>query len=243
MPDSNDIPYPPPPAPPVPGAQASQDRPSAPSLMELLRKRVERNIANEPMQRLSDLGAGMLANPNPNFFRMLGGGLRAQSEGERSRMQELRQVADTERQAAQQQAEEAYRREQNRINEERYRDQAPYRAAQAEQAAAMAEYYRRGGPGAGGGASRELLATQRITATALRTAGIQAEAAINAERRARASDPTRRPLTPDEENTIRDTVYRRLLAAQNVEVPAGVPAPPAAPAPAAQIDARGNPIR
>jgi hypothetical protein len=244
MEDLDYIPFAPPPAPPVPGAQASQDRPSAPSLMELLRQRVERNIANEPMQRLSDLGAGMLANPNRNFFTMLGGGLRAQSEGERSRMQELRQVADAERQAAQRQAEENYRREQNRINAERYAAEAPERASRAGLLEAQRIYYLRGGPGAGGGASREALATQRINATALRTAGIQAEAAVNAERRARAADPTRRPLTPDEENTIRDTVYRRLLAAQNVEAPAGVPAPPAPPAPpAAVIDPLSRPAR
>jgi hypothetical protein len=211
--------------------------------MDLLRKRVERNIADEPMQRLTELGAGMLANPNRNFFAMLGGGLRAQSEGDRSRMQELRQLVDTERQAAQQQAEEAYRREQNRINEERYRDQAPYRAAQALQAEATANYMNRRPAEGGGGADRAAIATQRLTANALRTAAVQAEAAVNSARRARAADPTQRPLTPEEENTLRDTVYQRLLAGQNVPVPGGVPAPPPPPAPAAQIDARGNPLR
>jgi hypothetical protein len=145
--------------------------------------------------------------------------------------------------AAQQQAEEAYRREQNRINEERYRDQAPYRAAHAQQAIATANYMNRRPAEGGGGADRTALATQRLTANALRTAAVQAEAAVNAARRARAADPTQRPYTPEEENTIRDTVYQRLLAGQNVPVPGGALVPPAAPAPAAQIDARGNPIR
>jgi hypothetical protein len=250
MEDQFNIPYGPqlPPYGPQLPTQASQERPSAPSLMDLLRQRVERNIANEPMQRLTDLGAGMLANPNRNFFTMLGGGLRAQSEGERSRMQELRQVADAERQAAQQQAEEAYRREQNRINEERYRDQAPYRAAQAREAEARAALLARtpGGTGGGGGASREALAAQRITAAALRTAAVEAERAVEAEQRRRASDPTQRPLTPDEANAIRDVAYERFLLRQNVTAPPGAlgpAAPPPPPAPAAQIDARGNPIR
>lgn len=251
MEDPNYIPYPPPPAPPVPGAQASQDRPSAPSLMELLRQRVERNIANEPMQRLSDLGAGMLANPNRNFFTMLGGGLRAQSEGERSRMQELRQVADAERQAAQQQAEENYRREQNRINEERYREQAPYRAAQAEEARARAALLARtpGGPAVPRGtvltpaAFNEI--QRRAAAQALREFPIPNASALTlmpqADRTALETNRATRARQLFEEgiNAYRLSTPGALAAS----VPAA-PTPPAAPAaPAAQIDARGNPLR
>lgn len=251
MEDQSNIPY----GPQLP-AQTSQDQPSAPSLMELLRKRVERNIANEPMQRLTDLGAGMLANPNRNFFTMLGGGLRAQSEGERSRMQELRQVADAERQAAQQQAEEAYRREQNRINEERYREQAPYRAAQAEEARARAALLARtpGGPGAGGGAAlRGTVLTpaafndiqSRAAAQALREFPIPNASAITlmsqAERTALETNRAARARQLFEEgiNAYRLSTPGALAAS----VPTA-PAPPATPAaPAAQIDARGNPLR
>jgi hypothetical protein len=254
MEDFDYIPFPPPPAPPVPGTQATQERPSAPSLMDLLRQRVERNIANEPMQRLTDLGAGMLANPNRNFFTMLGGGLRAQSEGERSRMQELRQVADAERQAAQQQAEEAYRREQNRINEERYRDQAPYRAAQAQQAAAMAEYYRQGGSGAGRGGA----APRGTVLTPAAYNDIQRRAAAQALREFPNPSSSEAVLMPPAERADREArrvARERQLIAEGVNaytlstpgalaasVPvAQAPAPPSAPA--AQIDARGNPIR
>lgn len=244
MEDPNYIPIPPSPAPPVLGAQASQDRPSAPSLMELLRKRVERNIANEPMQRLADLGAGMLANPDPNFFRMLGGGLRAQSEGERSRMQELRQIADSERQAAQQQAEEAYRREQNAINERRWAAEAPLRAAQT-------RYYDRRAteptePRAPAGAI-----------TPARLAQLQADAGHQALNENRPPSGSGGILETAVQRTERENrtraraqeILRERLAAIQQFTEGGIPGvtapppPPSAPLPAAQIDARGNPLR
>jgi hypothetical protein len=91
----------------------------------MLRNRVSANMQNEAQQRASDFGAGMLASGSPNFFTMLGAGTRAQREGERTRTDELRRVAEAERQARAQQAEEQYRRDQldierqRRANEER----------------------------------------------------------------------------------------------------------------------------
>lgn len=239
MEDQSNIPY----GPQLP-AQTSQAQPSAPSLMELLRKRVERNIANEPMQRLTDLGAGMLANPNRNFFTMLGGGLRAQSEGERSRMQELRQVADSERQAAQQQAEEAYRREQNAINERRWAAEAPLRAAQA-------RYYER----------RATEPTEpRVPVGAItpaRLAQLQADAARQALNENRPPSGSGGILETaaqrtERENRIRaraQEILRERFAVIQQFIEGGIPgvtappAPPPPPAPAATIDLLSRPAR
>jgi hypothetical protein len=82
-------------------------------------------MQNEALQRFSEFGAGMAATRSPNFFTMLGGGARAQAEGDRTRMDELRRVAEAERQARAQQAEEQFRNQQlenerlRRLNEER----------------------------------------------------------------------------------------------------------------------------
>jgi hypothetical protein len=89
------------------------------SMLDMLRNRVATNMQNEALQRASEFGAGMLASGSPNFFTMLGAGARAQAEGERSRMEELRRVAEAERQAAAQQAEEQYRRDQIEIERQR----------------------------------------------------------------------------------------------------------------------------
>jgi TolA-binding protein len=90
------------------------------SLLDALRQRVSQGMQNEGLASLGDFGAGMLANPSPNFFTMLGGGLRAQRTGEASRLEELRRVVEAERQeqARQDQAEnEATRR---RLEQERF---------------------------------------------------------------------------------------------------------------------------
>lgn len=95
------------------------------SFLDMLRNRVSANMQNEAQQRAADFGAGMLASGSPNFFTMLAGGTRAQREGERTRTDELRRVAEAERQARAQQAEEQYRNQQldierqRRANEER----------------------------------------------------------------------------------------------------------------------------
>lgn len=90
---------------PTGGASTAQ-----PSLLDRLRERMTANIEGGPLQRVGDLGAGMLASRSPNFFTMLGEGLKAQSEAERQRNQDLRQAAATE-------IEDLYRREQARLRE------------------------------------------------------------------------------------------------------------------------------
>ncbi len=232
------LPLPPPEPPPIPENQLPAPAPAPrPSLLDMLRDRVEGGIADERMRRVSDFGAGMLASGSPNFFTMLGAGARAQSEGERSRLQELRQLAEAERQAAAQRAEQAYREEQARIQSERYAQEGPERAARAELFMQQARALQMGGPGVG--------TTARLTASALRTAATQAEAAVNNARRVRAAELSRPPLTPDEEVTIWQTTYNRVLAGQNVPAPPGATSgPPAAPAaPAATIDPMGRPIQ
>jgi hypothetical protein len=99
--------------PPAPSGQA-QPR----SLLDMLRERSARELEGERMTRMRDFGAGMLASGSPNFFTNLAAGTRAQAEGERSRTDRLRQLAETERQQqeletrqAAQRAEEDYRRQ------------------------------------------------------------------------------------------------------------------------------------
>lgn len=89
------------------------------SLLDMLRQRTADTMQNEALRRASEFGAGMLASGSPNFFTMLGAGARAQAEGERSRTDELRRLADIERQ--QRLAD---------IEEQRRRDEAAYRQAQ-----------------------------------------------------------------------------------------------------------------
>jgi hypothetical protein len=88
------------------------------SVLDMLRKRMARDMEGEALQRVGEFGAGMLASGSPNFFTMLGAGSRAAREGDVSRMDQLRRLADTERQQqeletrqAAQRAEEEYRRQ------------------------------------------------------------------------------------------------------------------------------------
>lgn len=87
------------------------------SLLDMLRRRTAGTMQDEALRRASEFGAGMLASGSPNFFTMLGAGARAQAEGDRSRTDELRRLADIERQ---QRALD--------IEEQRRRDEAQYRA-------------------------------------------------------------------------------------------------------------------
>ena len=87
------------------------------SLLDMLRQRTAGTMQDEALRRASEFGAGMLASGSPNFFTMLGAGARAQAEGDRSRTDELRRLADIERQ--QRLAD---------IEEQRRRDEAQYRA-------------------------------------------------------------------------------------------------------------------
>lgn len=103
-----------PPRPP----EAAQPR----SLLDMLRERTAREMESENMARLREFGAGMLASGSRNFFTNLAAGTRAQAEGERSRTDRLRQLAETERQ---QRATD--------IEEQRRRDEAQYREASLRQ--------------------------------------------------------------------------------------------------------------
>jgi hypothetical protein len=89
------------------------------SMLDLLRQRTAANMQNERIARLSEFGAGMAASGSPNFFTMLSAGARAQREGDATRMEELRRIAEAERQAAEQQSQEQYRRDQLEIERQR----------------------------------------------------------------------------------------------------------------------------
>lgn len=80
------------------------------SLLDMLRQRTASAMQDEALRRASEFGAGMLASGSPNFFTMLGAGARAQAEGERSRTDELRRLADLERQQRALESQEAAQR-------------------------------------------------------------------------------------------------------------------------------------
>lgn len=211
------------------------------SVLDMLRKRMARDMEGEALQRVGEFGAGMLASGSPNFFTMLGAGARAAREGDVSRMEQLRRLADLERQDAAQRAEEARRQEEIRLREEELRVTAPLRTAQAQQAEAMARFYNQGGSGAGRG---------QLTPTAL--AGIYQRAQAQALR----DFPDPPAGMPESEATRNERLRRRAqraeeliagalaAAGQTPAAGAGAPAAPTAPtAPAAIIDLGGRPTR
>jgi len=214
------------------------------SMLDMLRNRVAANMQNEGLQRASEFGAGMLASGSPNFFTMLGAGARAQREGDATRMEELRRIAEAERQARAQQAEEQFRSEQNRIQSERYEAERPLREAQAAQARAMAGFYAAGGSGANRGALTErdlanlsLRAAQRAASEVRDPAPDSAQAALDTPAKAEERRLER-------ERRAQAYLAEALAAAGRTPPPgAADSAPPAPAAPAARIDARGNPIR
>lgn len=211
-----------------------------PSVLDMLRKRVSREMEGQDLQRLSEFGAGMLSSESPNFFTMLGAGARARAQGDASRMDRLRQLADTERQQRALDIEEQRRREELGLRRQELEATAPYRAAQAEQARAMARFYDQGGRGGGGGAGG-----RDPTPAALRTATVNANAAVQTAIRQAGNAIPPRTLSQEEQDTIWQTVYNRSIQGQGVQAPAGVTTPDvrAAPAPAATVDVRGNPTR
>lgn len=211
------------------------------SVLDMLRKRMARDMEGEALQRVGEFGAGMLASGSPNFFTMLGAGAQAARQGDVSRMEQLRRLADLERQDAAQRAEEARRQEEIRLREEELRVTAPLRTAQARQAEAMARFYNQGGSGAGRG---------RLTPTAL--AGIFQRAQAQALRE--FPDPP--AGMPESEATRNERLRRRTQRAEEIaagalaaagQTPAaggGASAAPAAPAaPAATLDLGGRPTR
>jgi len=226
--------------PPAPTGQA-QPR----SLLDILRERTTRELEGERLARLQEFGAGMLASGSPNFFTNLAAGTRAQAEGERSRTDRLRQVAEAERQARAQQAEEQYRRDQLEIERQRRDYERDPRNPRNVLYGAQADYYRQGGRGTGAGG--------QLTERDIATIGDRANRF--------AASQVREP-TPGSPEAVRDTpearetraqqradIARQYIAEQyrllGRPVPDAVQAPPAdvraPPAPAAVIDLRRNP--
>lgn len=221
--------------------------PPAPrSLLDILRERTTRELENERMARLREFGAGMLASGSPNFFTNLAAGTRAQAEGERSRTDRLRQVAEAERQQRAQEAEEQRRREELALRRRELEVNAPYREAQTEQARAYAEYLRRRDPsGAGAGGPRGQITPERYA---------QIFSQADTEARQRFPNPAAgMPETPAQaqererlRNEYRDARIQQVLEGAARIQSGGAPAPrtpdvTAAPAPAAVIDLRRNP--
>jgi L-lysine 2,3-aminomutase len=166
-------------------------------------------------------------------------------------MQELRQVADAERQAAQQQAEENYRRDQNRINADRYAAEAPERAARAGLLEAQRLYYLRGGPGSNAVPRGTTLtpaafnAIERAArADALREfpipSGSELTTMTQAQRDARERD---RAAKERELITRRVNAYVLSTPGALAASVTAAPAPPPPPAPAAIIDLLSRPSR
>ena len=224
---------------PEPAQQSQQQL----SVLDMLRKRAARDMEGEALQRVAEFGQGMLASGSPNFFTMLGAGAQAARQGDISRTDRLRQLAEAERQDAAQRAEEAYRRDQARIQSERYAAEAPLRAAQARQADAMANFYTQGGPGAARG---------QVT-PAVR---IRAEGQVLTEARALFPDPprdalNREALVAQVEQQRRNYMTQRLPGLiEALATPGQVTTPSTTgggaanqPAPAAVLDLSGRPTR
>lgn len=215
---------------PPPNNDVANPRPVAQNqgLLDVLRERVRENVGNERMSSVNDIGIGMLNSRSPNFFSMLGAGLAAQSAGQRQRAEELRQAVDSERQAAQVANEDAYRREQTRISQQRYDQEAPLRAAQAAQANAMARYYAAGGAGA----------FRTPTNAGQLTPAVMARLSIQARQRAQAAlqaDPTLRPEDADRlyqqflEEAIASAMFANTPPAGGAGGAGGTPTPPQQP--------------
>jgi hypothetical protein len=224
--------------PPVYGPQRPPEQERPQSILDILRQRVMREMEGEDLRRLGEYGAGMLASGSPNFFTMLGAGARAQAQGDASRMDRLRQVAETERQQRALENQEATQRAQEAYQQRRLDLEGPYREAQTDQARAYAEYLRQGGRG-GGAAGRD------PTPAALRTATVAANQALQAAIRQAGNAIPARTLSPQEQDTIWQAAYNRSIQGQGVQAPAGMPTPDvtAPAAPAAVIDVRANPTR
>jgi hypothetical protein len=192
------------------------------STLDMLRKRLASNMQNEALQRVSEFGAGMAATGSPNFFTMLAGGARAQAEGDRTRMDELRRVVEAERQQRAQQAEEQYRRDQLEIERQRRDFERDPTNPRNRYYLAQAGYLNAGGAGQGAVTRAE---TQRDRAA--REAGERAVRDENA-RRARAF-PAEPVLTEEEAAQLRDTTALRYLTQPGQAAPAAAPPGPATP--------------
>jgi hypothetical protein len=140
----------------LPISRNQPDTGSTQSILNALRKRVLGEFEGEQARQAADLGRGLLASRSPNFFTALGEGLAVQEAGSASRMDRLRQAAEAERQQRALEVEETRRREELRLREQEVQANAPFRAAQTEQARALAEFYRAGGSGSNRPASGQI---------------------------------------------------------------------------------------
>lgn len=218
-------------APPAP-RQESQSS----GLLDALRQRVQTQMAEEDDQRIRDIGIGMLASRSPNFFSMLGEGLKAGEEGTRSRTERLRQAAESERQQRALDVEEARRQEELRLRGEDQASAVPLRAAQTRY------YLNRAETDAAG------LALGRAEASARNAASAAADRAVQNEniRRSRVTPVPLPPLTETEAATLRNTTYLQGLRERGFAPPAGATAPAAAAAPAVpviEINPVARPVR
>ena len=208
-----------------------------PSVLDMLRGRLAREMEGEALQRASEFGAGMLASGSPNFFTMLGSGARAAQQGDASRMDRLRQIAEAERQQRALDIEEQRRQEELRLRREEMQMNAPYREAQAEQARALAEYYRQGGRGGGGGMSERDIISIGNQARAFALREVPEPSATNAALDPPGAAEARRQRRAEIERAYIRAQYERL----GLPPPANTPDVTAPPAPAAVIDLRRTP--
>ena len=222
-----------------PQVYGPQRPPAQPSVLDMLRQRMAREMEGEDLRRIGEFGAGMLASGSPNFFTMLGAGGRAAQQGDASRMDRLRQLAETERQQRALENQEASQRAEAEYRQRRLDVESPLREAQAEQARALAQYYRQGGRG-GGGAAGEITPARR------------AQIFQQAQQQALREFPDPQPGMPESEAARTERLRRRearaaelfvgALAAGGQAAPDGAaPNVTAPPAPAAVIDLRRTP--
>lgn len=119
---------------------SQEPAPSSATLLDALRRRLMPEVNAGAAQRLSDIGIGMLASGSPDFFTALGKGLQAGNAAETSRLQMLRQAAETEEQSADrkarlelERAKQAYEQDPNNPRTQAYllQAQAAVRSADA----------------------------------------------------------------------------------------------------------------
>lgn len=249
--ETKNQPMPQPPAPP----QSQQL-----SVLDMLRRRMQAQIDDESNQRLRDIGIGMLRSTSPNFFVGLGEGLAAGEAGATSRMERLRQLADTERQQqeletrqAAQRADEDYRRRSLGLREREIALQGrPSYTVVGQDASGNAIVMDPRNP-----TQRQTLEgvtpmqvanlNTRSEAANRQLAARLAEAAVNRDVAARAS--TFQPaLSETERATLRRQREAEILESLGLAPltgtgPAASTTGGGAGAPAARIDALGNPIR
>ena len=224
----------------LPIVRNQPDPGSTQSILNALRKRVLGEFEDEQARQVADLGRGLLASRSPNFFTALGEGLAAQEAGTASRMDRLRQLAETERQQRALDIEEARRQEELRLREEELRLNAPLRAAQARQAEAMANFYAQGGSRAGRGE-----VTPQIR--------LRAEGQALSEARTLFPDPPSTSLTREADAARVQRERQAYIASrvpallESLGAPGQAPATPVAPAapavPTIEVNPVGRPAR